>query len=126
MTTDVGGTLYTSKLRVYDLGGLVNPFIAKNKALPLVHNYIFRQVKPTFLFIHGFWSKVYKLELDPRFHKEYIPLVQMKYDTASSTKTSLAYSGMYMRKDAVGNDPKLLDFVRQDLLKAIKNTKWDF
>lgn len=89
LTPDLGGTLLTSRHKIYDLGGLMDAHIARamntgdQQALA---EYVFAETKPTFIHIHGSFKE--PIFSDPRLDSDYLPLVP---------------SQDYVRKDAVRN-----------------------
>jgi hypothetical protein len=89
LTPDLGGTLLTSRHKIYDLGGLMDAKIARamntgdQRALA---EYVFTETKPTFIHIHGSFRE--PIISDPRLDSDYLPLVP---------------SQDFVRKDAVKN-----------------------
>ncbi|MBM7789916.1 hypothetical protein [Tenggerimyces flavus] len=89
LTPDLGGTLLTSRHKIYDLGGLMDAHIARamntgdHQALA---EYVFTETKPTFIHIHGSFKE--PIFSDPRLDTDYLPIVP---------------SQDYVRKDAVRN-----------------------
>jgi hypothetical protein len=106
---DIGGTLYYSKLRIIDLAGLADPTIARTlgKDQAAFYDYIFDEVKPTFIHTHEYWVISAYLDGDPRFREDYLPIDEaIDLWVLQNTKLEL-YSGTYVRKDAVGNPTQL-------------------
>lgn len=107
LCSDLGGTLYYSKLRIYDLAGLCDKTIAKtahsNKAL--FYNYIFETAKPTFIHLHTHWKTFAEFDKEPRFRANYVPIYVFSGPAGKS------YAN-YVRKDALGDDPHKLDLLR--------------
>lgn len=103
---DIGGTLYYTKLRVYDLGGLCNKTIAKtfNKNQHAFYNYVFEIARPTFIHIHHQWTYSAALDKDERFRRDYIPIHEYLDSWVKNTYGSTMYSGNYVRKDVVANN----------------------
>jgi hypothetical protein len=99
---DVGGMLYYSDLRVYDIAGLTDRTVAQTLGTHInraaFHDYVFDQIKPTFIHTHGFWSAHAKLAQDERFAADYVPIcnypdpVYKKYE-----------SGDFVRRDVIEN-----------------------
>lgn len=59
LTPDLGGTLLTSDLRVYDMTGLTEPHIARdyrNGDMAGLREYVFTTVRPTFIHSVGWWE----------------------------------------------------------------------
>ncbi|HEY3141628.1 MAG TPA: hypothetical protein VGJ86_10890, partial [Acidimicrobiales bacterium] len=72
---DIGGTLLTSGLTVYDLAGLTDATIADaydQDDIQQVRNYVFGEIKPTFIHSHGNWRILGGIE-DPRLNRDYMP-----------------------------------------------------
>lgn len=102
---DVGGTLYFSRHLVYDLGGLCNREIAKmikrdNKGL---RDYVFDEIKPTFIHIHDYWSMIADFEYDPRFRRDYVTICEYVSTWAAERTDTVYYSGDYVRRDAISD-----------------------
>jgi len=109
---DVGATYFYSKLKVYDAAGLCNKTIAQGifkKDRKIILDYIFKQVKPTFIHLHDGWSEKIRPDEYIGFRTEYITI----YETISIELTEACgvnlYSGDYIRKDVINqqNEPIL-------------------
>ncbi|ALG06187.1 hypothetical protein AOZ06_03940 [Kibdelosporangium phytohabitans] len=77
LAPDLGGLAMTTRLYVVDLAGLADATIAKytredDKAG--LRDYIFDQVKPTFIVSHGIWNGGTGVALDPRIERDYHPI----------------------------------------------------
>ena len=75
-----GGTSLTSRLRFVDLSGLAEPRIAglwQRNDMAGLRNYIFDEVKPTFIKIFSGWAERDQLDLigDPRLEQDYVMLL---------------------------------------------------
>ncbi len=79
---DLGGTLYYGDFRIYDLAMLCDRTIAQliggalyedrdPKKTERFYDYVFEDIKPTFIRTHSVWSDLTRLWLDPRFHEDY-------------------------------------------------------
>ena len=57
---DLGGTLYNSGVRIYDLGMLGDKTIARTlrRDRPAFYDYIFEEAKPTFIHVHDTWTQL--------------------------------------------------------------------
>jgi len=103
---DVGGTLYYSSLRVYDLVGLIDKTTAttlgRNQAD--FYDYVFEDLKPTFIHVHGCWSYLAALDNDGRFRRDYIPIYEYPSVWIKRSYGLTIYSGDYIRKDAISRD----------------------
>ncbi|PIZ47224.1 hypothetical protein COY32_02010 [candidate division WWE3 bacterium CG_4_10_14_0_2_um_filter_41_14] len=107
VTPDVGGVLYYSNLRVIDLAGLTDKRIAQsfNSNPADVMNYIFDEVKPTFIHTHGWFAYVLRFDEDERFTSNYV-LVDVFEDRYIAENFSLTvYTGEFVRKDVVKDIP---------------------
>ncbi len=118
LVPDVGGTLWRSRLTVYDLGGLCNRTIAKTlgKDDPAFHDYVFGTLKPTFIHTHQYWTVRAKLDSDPRFARDYLPLFEVvePYVTARSKGKTLR-SGDFVRREAAEGRPEAVIAIRHEL-----------
>ena len=96
LVPDVGGTLYYSTLRVYDLGGLTDRVIARTlpNDYPNFYNYVFDEVKPTFIATHGAWAGLANFDSDYRFRRDYTPMREW-------VEVDGIYAGDYIRKDVI-------------------------
>jgi hypothetical protein len=103
---DVGGTLYYSHLRVYDLAGLNDKIIAKTLMVnqPDFYNYVFDTIKPTFIHTHGWWAFAAKFDEDSRFREHYLPICESFDPWIKGTFNTTLYSGNFVRKDALPKD----------------------
>jgi hypothetical protein len=115
---DVGGTLWRSRLTVYDLGGLCNRTIAKTlgKNDRAFHDYLFGTLKPTFLHTHQYWTVKAKLDADPRFARDYLPLFEEvePYVTARAKGKTLR-SGDFVRREVAEGHPEEIEAIRKEL-----------
>lgn len=97
LAPDLGGTLYFSQHRVYDLAGLCDREIAllirANNSAKL-RDYVF-ELRPTFIHIHSFWSVRSGFFSDDRFRELYAPIQE------TSSQWADIYSGDYVLKDAI-------------------------
>ncbi|MGB9724261.1 MAG: hypothetical protein ACP5OO_12660 [Chloroflexia bacterium] len=103
---DVGGTLYYSRLQVYDLGGLTDRTVAltllRRQDLEAFHDYVFDTVRPTFIHTHGLWAYLARLDDDPRFRRDYAA-IREGLDPWIREKFGLEmYSGDYVRREVAG------------------------
>lgn len=116
---DVGGTLYESKLRIYDLGMLCDREIARTleKDLPSFHDYIFEKARPTFIHTHGSWTWRAKFEEDPRFRRDYLAIREWPDKWILKNFNQTMHSGDFVRRDATPGDPDMLKELREILEK---------
>ncbi|MGQ9600996.1 MAG: hypothetical protein ACUVWZ_16510 [Anaerolineae bacterium] len=102
LTPGMGGVLWVSRLKVYDLGMLCDETIARTlrKDQDAFYDYVFEQVEPTFIHVHGGWAFLAALDDDPRFRRDYLPIHEHQEVWAKETP-GLAYSGDYVRREVV-------------------------
>lgn len=99
---DLGGTSLTSRLELVDMAGLTDKKIAditKTGDLAALRNYIFDDVKPTFIHSWGPWSAGNGIPSDPRMARDYYTIMQYPGDGPPN--------GDWVRKDAVSSPAKL-------------------
>lgn len=110
LAADVGGMLWNSRLRVYDLLGLTDRTVAStfNRDKPALYEYIFGQVRPTFIKVHRKLFDLARLDRDPRFAQDYVLL---RGNPATESDTDEAGHLIYARKDAVADREELLQQV---------------
>jgi hypothetical protein len=100
---DVGGTLWVSRLRVYDLVGLTDRRIARTleKHQDKFYDYVFDDIKPTFIHTHHYWTLQAGFDFDPRFRRDYVPLFQY-FEAAVRERAGVPLSsGDFVRRDAI-------------------------
>ncbi|HET9228272.1 MAG TPA: hypothetical protein VFR31_16465 [Thermoanaerobaculia bacterium] len=116
---DVGGTLWVSRLRVYDLVGLTDPTIARtlDKRPEAFYDYIFDEVKPTFIHLHHYWTLQAGLDYDPRFRRDYVPLF-VYFEPAVRQRAGGVplTSGDFIRREAIEGKPAAVEAIKSDLL----------
>jgi hypothetical protein len=107
---DIGATLYYSKCRVYDLGGLCDTTIAHTRQIdqPRYWDYVFETMKPTFIHTHGFFSAVSKFERDPRFARDYVGLNAGREFYAGDS----VLMGDWVRRDQIAGKDSLVERIR--------------
>jgi len=116
LAPDLGGTLYYSKLRVYDLAGLCDRDIAKTYYYDdqvARTKLIFEEIRPTFIHAHMPWSA--NLGADAKVY------IMADYEVIHGGINELGFpEGDFIRKDAISNLSEL------DKLKAIKLDKQQY
>ncbi|MFF0147102.1 hypothetical protein ATK36_2276 [Amycolatopsis sulphurea] len=99
---DLGGSSMTSRLDLVDMAGLVNAPIADlihdDDNMPGLRDYVFDQVKPTFIHSWGPWAAGNGITLDPRLDRDYYPILVYPEGPRQ---------GDFVRKDAVHDPAKL-------------------
>lgn len=113
---DLGGTLLYSKLEVFDLAGLCDRVIARTlkKNLHAFHDYVFEEIRPTFIHVHGYWVERAKLDEDPRFRREYVALAERPERGG--------FGGDFVRKEVVEGKEEALQEARKQLSRPMTET----
>ncbi len=101
LAVDGGGTSLTSRLRFVDLSGLADRRIARfwhDDNVPGLRDYIFNDVRPTFIKVFAFWAERERLALtgDPRFARDYLLMF-----------AGARFSGEWVRRDAIPDRTRL-------------------
>jgi hypothetical protein len=115
---DIGGALWSSRLRIYDLGGLADRTVARTlrghrKAF---HDYVFTVARPTFILTHTDWGFAARLNLDPRFRRDYVPLyVEGSPGERTINLGNPRQSGVFIRKDAIVGKEAAVEAIRAEL-----------
>ncbi len=111
MTPDVGGALFGSTLRIYDLVGLCDRVAARTltRDTAAFHEYVFATARPTFIHVHGAWAQWAALGTDPRLGHDYVPL----WEVWPSDGGAQPWSADYVRRDALRSDPSRLVALRR-------------
>jgi hypothetical protein len=102
LAVNQGGSLLYSHLRVFDLGGLCDRTIARTlgRDQPAFYDYVFDELRPTFIEVHGTWIRVTALDADPRFKRDYVAI-----------KERFVYGNGMPRLQSA-------DFIRRDVLRG--------
>lgn len=109
LVPDLGGTLYYSHLKVYDLAGLTDKVIARNLGRnQIFYDYVFDTIKPTFINTHDWWAYVSNFDKDPRFRRDYVAIYETNDRWIVEGAGESIFSGDYVRKDAITNVNALL------------------
>ncbi|WP_216214956.1 hypothetical protein [Amycolatopsis aidingensis] len=93
---DLGGSAMTSRLHLVDMAGLVSARIADYIAAgdgQGKRDYIFEEVKPTFIHSHAPWSAANGIPSDPRMERDYYQIFEYSYPGPPN--------GDWVRKDVV-------------------------
>jgi hypothetical protein len=116
---DVGGMLYYADLTVYDLAGLTDRTIAQNLgthiARPVVYEYVFETIRPTFIHMHGHWTALARLYTDPRFAELYVPVCAFTDEYILETYRQTVDSGDFVLRSVAENHPDEIIALRQNL-----------
>jgi hypothetical protein len=104
---DAGASLYYLNMQVYDAVGLCdkNIRIKRNEGPESLRNYIFNELQPTFIHLHGKWAELYNIYEDPRLDQYYVPL-------------SYPHLNKMMEEEYEGefNPNKPMNFIRKDAI----------
>ena len=102
---DLGGTLYNTGVRIYDLGMLGDKTIARTlrRNKPAFYDYIFEEARPTFIHVHDTWTYWARLDDDPRFRRDYTPVFEYPDPWIGKRHGLTRYSGDYVRKDVLND-----------------------
>lgn len=116
LTPDVGGALYYSDLKIYDLAGLTDSTIATTleKHPTALNNYIFDEAKPTFIHVHGWFSYITYFESDSRFLEDYTPLYSEVDVLIKNAYRVDRLTGDFVRLDAVRGKEDILERIRSE------------
>ncbi len=104
---DLGGSAMTSRLRLVDMAGLAEPRIAayiRDRDMAGLRDYVFEEVKPTFIHSRGPWSAGNGIPSDPRLARDYHALYLYAGDDPPN--------GDWVRKDVVSS-PQVLERARE-------------
>lgn len=115
---DIGGALWRSHLRIYDLAGLTDRTVARtlNRDPQAFHEYVFAEARPTFILIHGRWGLVAGLNRDPRFRRDYVPLcIERHPGERTIPPGDQLQSGAFIRKDVVAGREAVVEAIRAEL-----------
>lgn len=119
---DVGGALWTSRLRIYDLGGLCDRKLAHGIRFDRkeLHEHVFGTLQPTFIRVHHYWAVRAQFDLDPRFARDYVPLwsivdpwVQKRANASVPIRT-----GEFVRREVAERHPRMLEDIRHEIAAA--------
>jgi hypothetical protein len=106
---DLGGTLYYSRHRIYDLAGLTDraiaPLIAASDGTAL-REYVFR-LRPTFIRAHGYWLRHAGFLGDPRFTELYVAIRESGGGSNAKVGETAMEFGDYVLRTAVRSDEAL-------------------
>jgi hypothetical protein len=105
---DMGGTLYYSNLTVYDLGALTDRTIARTLRhdTEAFHDYVFEEIKPTFIVMYSGWAQFAEFDKDARFRQDYAP-IEEQLDELLQVHGIEMFSGRYVRLDALADISQL-------------------
>ncbi|WP_216214938.1 hypothetical protein [Amycolatopsis aidingensis] len=103
---DLGGSALTSRLRLHDMAGLVSARFADYIAADDKQgqrDYVFEEIKPTFIHSHAPWSELNGIPSDPRLARDYYEIY--RYDYAEDRPPN----GDWVRKEVVPDQATLAE-----------------
>jgi hypothetical protein len=116
---DVGGMLYYSRHRVYDLAGLTDRRVAETLGRQInragFYAYVFEEIQPSFIHMHGHWTMLARLDNDPRFREQYMPLCEYVDPWVQQVYRVERYSGDYVRREIAEAQPEAMGEIRRQL-----------
>jgi hypothetical protein len=121
LTPDMGGTLFYSTMKVYDLAGLCDRVIARTlrSDRPAFLRYVFDEVRPTFIHVHASWAEWADLSADPRLRRDYVAIAE-RHDGPPEWRrqapSDVPWSADYVRRDALAGDAATLGRLRETFL----------
>lgn len=110
LQADVGGALWLNQYRVIDLGGLVDSTIARtlDQDQDAFHEYVFTEIKPEMIELHGKWALRADLESSPDFESDY-RAVYSSVDSSRLTEDGRpVINGLFIRKELITNEEQFL------------------
>jgi hypothetical protein len=110
LVPDVGGALFYSSLRVYDMVGLCDRVTARTLThdTQAFHRYVLEDVRPTFIHVHGPWSGWAAFHTNPTFTRDYVPIFEARdRGDAPPSGSSEPGQGDYVRRDALDSPDRL-------------------
>lgn len=116
---DLGGMLYYSQLRVYDLAGLCDKTIARTLSWDqkAFYDYVFETLRPSLIFSHSEYTELTKFDLDSRFRRDYIPVVQYREPAIGPE----LFSGVFIRKELAQGKQDVLGDFSDDVTAALNS-----
>ncbi|HKH47179.1 MAG TPA: hypothetical protein VKM72_21190 [Thermoanaerobaculia bacterium] len=117
LVPDIGGALWSSRLRIYDLAGLTDRTLARTlqKDRGAFQEYVFEETRPTFILVHGPWAVAAGLNRDPRFRRDYVPLYLQGDPGGEITVGPGRQAGIFVRKDVVAGKDAAVEAIRAEL-----------
>jgi hypothetical protein len=104
LTPDLGGMLYDSRLRIYDLVGLCDRTVAHTlmDQSEVFREYVLANVRPTFIHIHGNWGGAASFHGDDRFARDYVAVFEQWERPEGAEKVDTEpWAGDYVRRDSL-------------------------
>lgn len=119
---DLGGMLYYSDLRVYDLAGLCDKTIAKtiNHDQQAFYDYIFDTLKPSIIFTHSEFTDLARFDLDDRFRRDYVPVHEYRDSQIDQGVSANLFSGVFIRKELARDKQDIIYKFGGEVDRALK------
>jgi len=121
LIADIGGFLYRDNIRVHDLGMVCDKTIAKSLGegvsspdLDRFHNYVFADIRPSFIATRAYHSWLASLDRDTRFREYYVPIFQYTDQWVLARYKETIISGDFIRKDIVIGKEEILEEIRNN------------
>jgi hypothetical protein len=122
MIPEVGGALLYSKMRIYDLGMLCDRSIAetlgegcRTRNQQSFYDYVFEVAQPDFLATRAYHSWIAHLDGDPRFRRDYVPIVEYQDEWVRKRYGVERTSGDFVRRELLPASPGILDRLRSEV-----------
>jgi hypothetical protein len=114
LLADIGGALYCSRIRIHDLAGLCDKTIARTlrRSNGAFRDYVFHELRPTFIHTHGYWTLAARFFKDGRFSRDYVPIDENVDEWIMQKTGQQLRSGYYVRREVVERDPGALARLR--------------
>jgi hypothetical protein len=128
MIADVGGALFSGRIRIYDLGMLSDRTIAQAlgegvrvQDRSIFYAYVFETAKPTFIATRAYHSWLARLDADARFRRDYVAIVEYSDEWVLKRYGVALQSGDFVRREAIAKgEAELLGRLRQ----AVRGTHY--
>lgn len=119
---DLGGMLYYSDLRVYDLAGLCDKTIARtvNHDQQAFYDYIFDTLRPSIIFTHSEFTDLARFDLDDRFRQDYVPVIEYRDSRIDPGFSADLFSGVFIRKELARDKQEIISEFRDEVDRALK------
>ncbi|MHB9111297.1 MAG: hypothetical protein ACYC4D_01510 [Thermoleophilia bacterium] len=118
---DLGGMLYYSDLRVYDLAGLCDKTIAKtiNRDQQTFYDYVFGTLRPSIIFTHSEYTDLARFDLDDRFRQDYAPVIEYRDSHHERRLNASLFSGVFIRKELARDKQDIISEFRDEVDRAL-------
>jgi hypothetical protein len=116
---DIGALLWESPLRVYDVAGLIEPDAIRtlkkgtvfwHDEHPEFFDWVFEELRPTFINTHDFFTRITAFDRDPRFERDYVAVNAYRDGWVERNVGLVLRSGDFVRRDAAS--PEVVERLR--------------